>query len=83
MNKPVMVLKSCELHAPSQISCISVSDCPNLTYHEETKMHHLVSIATDWTLLIDRLARNCRNISDEVFPCIHLGDRYEILQLHF
>ena len=31
----------------------------------------------DWTLLIDRQAANCRNTSDEVFPRIYLGDRYE------
>ena len=48
-----------------------------LSRFEETKVHHLVSIATDWTLMMDRrLAANCRNISDEVFPGIHLGDRY-------
>jgi len=47
-----------------------------LSVFEETKVHHLVTIATDWTLLMDRrLAANCRNISDEVFPGIHLGDR--------
>jgi len=47
-----------------------------LSRFEETEVHHLVSIATDWTLMMDRrLAANCRNISDEVFPGIHLGDR--------
>ena len=70
--------QSCELHSPKCISCISVDNCSDLMYHEETKVHHLLSIATDWTLLIDRHAANCRNIADEVFPRIYLGDRYEI-----
>lgn len=47
-----------------------------LSRFEETNVHHLITIATDWTLMMDRrLAANCRNISDEVFPGIHLGDR--------
>ena len=47
-----------------------------LSRHEETCLHHLVSVTTDWTLMMDRrLAANCRNISDEVFPGIHLGDK--------
>ena len=70
---------SCELHSPKRITCISVDNCSNLMFHEETKLHHLSSIATDWTLLIDRHAANCRNISDEVFPRIHLGDRYDTI----
>lgn len=45
--------------------------------NEETQPHHLISVATDWTLSTNRtLAANCRNISDEVFPGIHLGDRF-------
>jgi len=47
-----------------------------LSRYEETCLHHLVSVTTDWTLMMDRrLAANCRNISDEVFPGIHLGDK--------
>jgi len=75
INHQLVYPLSCELHAPKQISCISVENCSNLTYHEETKVHHLSSIATDWTLLIDRLAANCRNTSDEVYPRIYVGDR--------
>lgn len=49
-----------------------------LSKFEETQPHHLISIATDWTLLMgNRLAANCRNISDEVYPGIHLGDRLD------
>ena len=66
----------CQLHADSLISCLRASSCDGLSFYEETKLYHLSSIAEDWTLHIDRLAANCRNISDEVFPGIHLGDRY-------
>ena len=74
-------LDKCSLHSPKcmnkcRVCRYSVENCSNLTYQEETKVHHLYSIATDWTLLIDRQAANCRNISDEVFPSIYLGDRY-------
>ena len=41
----------------------------------ETEVWQLTAITTDWTLLINRMAANCRNISDEVFPGIHVGDR--------
>ena len=68
---------SCESHSAKQISCLSVDNCSKLLYLEETKVHHLSSISMDWTLLIDRQAANCRNTSDEVFPRIYLGDRYE------
>ena len=68
---------SCESHSAKQISCLSVDNCSKLLYLEETKVHHLSSISMDWTLLIDRQAANCRNTSDEVFPSIYLGDRYE------
>ena len=73
---------SCESHSHKRIPCISVDNCSNLMFHEETKLYHLSSIATDWTLLIDRHAANCRNISDEVFPRIYLGDRYEKFAIH-
>ena len=68
---------SCESHSAKRISCLSVDNCSNLLYQQETKVHHLSSISMDWTLLIDRQAANCRNTSDEVFPRIYLGDRYE------
>ena len=75
-------LNKCFLNSPKCINkcrqcSFSVENCSNLTFQEETKLHHLYSIATDWTLLIDRQAANCRNISDEVFPSIFLGDRYD------
>ena len=76
----------CSLHSPKCLNkcrqcSFSAENCSNLTFQEETKLHHLYSIATDWTLLIDRQAANCRNISDEVFPSIFLGDRYENRQI--
>ena len=42
----------------------------------ETEVWQLSAIASDWTLTINRMAANCRNISDEVFPGIHVGDRF-------
>ena len=44
----------------------------------ETEVWQLSAIASDWTLTINRLAANCRNISDEVYPGIHVGDRFNI-----
>ncbi|CAB4064256.1 unnamed protein product [Lepeophtheirus salmonis] len=44
-------------------------------YTEETNFHHLLIIASDWTINLNKLAANCRNISDEVFPGIHVGDK--------
>jgi hypothetical protein len=44
----------------------------------ETEVWQLSAIASDWTLTINRMAANCRNISDEVFPGIHVGDRSKI-----
>ena len=46
----------------------------------ETEVWQLSAIATDWTLMINRLAANCRNISDEVFPGIHVGDRLRFVR---
>jgi hypothetical protein len=48
----------------------------------ETEVWQLSAIATDWTLMINRLAANCRNISDEVFPGIHVGDRLRLVTCH-
>lgn len=43
---------------------------------EETSAFQLSRVDVDISLKINRnLAANCRNISDEVFPGIHLGDR--------
>jgi hypothetical protein len=45
-------------------------------YDEETSAYQLTQISVDWSLKLNRhLPANCRNISDEVFPGIHLGDR--------
>eukprot|EP00093_Oithona_nana_P008005 08005.XXX_316132_318427_1 [CDS] Oithona nana genome sequencing. len=45
-------------------------------YYEETSAYELSKVDPDWSLKLNRnLAANCRNISDEVFPGIHLGDR--------
>jgi hypothetical protein len=45
----------------------------------ETEVWQLSAIASDWTLTINRMAANCRNISDEVYPGIHVGDRSPFL----
>ena len=86
-TKCTLFPSSCSLLSPKCINqcrqCRFRVDISNLTFLEETKVHHLYSIATDWTLLIDRQAANCRNISDEVFPSIFLGDRYEFFIYHF
>lgn len=43
---------------------------------EETSAWQLSNVDVDWSMKLNRnLAANCRNISDEVFPGIHLGDR--------
>jgi len=45
-------------------------------FNEETNAHQLSKVDCDVSLKLNRhLAANCRNISDEVFPGIHLGDR--------
>nr|ACO12051.1 Dual specificity protein phosphatase 3 [Lepeophtheirus salmonis] len=49
--------------------------CVVLDYTEETNFHHLLIIASDWTINLNKLAANCRSISDEVFPGIHVGDK--------
>ena len=47
-------------------------------YYEETSAYELSKVDPDWSLKLNRnLAANCRNISDEVFPGIHLGDRWK------
>ena len=44
--------------------------------YEETSPYRLSQVTVDWSMKLNRnLAANCRNISDEVFPGIHLGDR--------
>jgi len=48
----------------------------------ETTVWQLSAIAGDWTLTINRMAANCRNISDEVFPGIHVGDWFETCLLY-
>ena len=39
------------------------------------KIPELRSIASDYTLAIEPMSPNCRNISDEVFPGLFLGDK--------
>ena len=50
--------------------------CYEPEFGVETDFRLLGHVAADYTLSINRLAKGCRNISDEVFPGIHLGDRY-------
>ncbi len=45
------------------------------SYEIETSAYQLSLVEVEWSLKVNRLAANCRNISDEVFPGIHLGDR--------
>ena len=52
-------------------------EIPEGLFYEETSIEVLDSIATDWTLAIEKLAANCSNISDEVYPGVHLGNKYE------
>ena len=45
-------------------------------YYKILKLRLSVKVDVDWSQkLNNHLAANCRNISDEVFPGIHLGDR--------
>lgn len=47
----------------------------DLDFNELTDSRVLNAIATDYTLAINKLEKNCRNISDEVFPGVRVGDR--------
>jgi len=40
-----------------------------------TTMELLISVSTDSDLYIDKMPGNCRNISDEVWAGIHVGDK--------
>ena len=51
-------------------------------FNEETNAYQLSKVDCDVSQKLNRhLAANCRNISDEVFPGIHLGDRSAISDL--
>ena len=66
-----------ENQIPTEIPEIPVEIPDN--YYEETSAYDLSKVDCDWSLKLNRnLAANCRNISDEVFPGIHLGDRSEL-----
>jgi len=41
----------------------------------ETRMELLAAVSTDSDLYLAKMPGNCRNISDEVFPGIHVGDK--------
>jgi protein-tyrosine phosphatase len=43
--------------------------------YEETSAYSLSQVSVDASLKLVNLPANCRNISDEVFPGLHLGDR--------
>ncbi len=43
-------------------------------FSEETSVSVLNSVISDFTLNLSKLAKNCRNIADEVFPGILLGE---------
>ncbi len=47
----------------------------------ETNAYQLSLVEVEWALKLNRLAANCRNISDEVFPGIHVGDRFKIIAI--
>ena len=44
--------------------------------YEETSAYSLSQVSVDASLKLVNLPANCRNISDEVFPGLHLGDRW-------
>jgi len=54
----------------SRMTCIYEPD--DLT---ETRMELLAAVSTDSDLYLAKMPGNCRNISDEVFPGIHVGDK--------
>lgn len=69
-----------ELPTTQQCTCqartkfLNIYNCYN--DYEETTAYQLSQVAVDWSMKLNRnLAANCRNISDEVFPGLHLGDR--------
>jgi len=41
----------------------------------ETRAELLVQVATDSDLYLGKCPAKCRNISDEVFPGLHVGDK--------
>lgn len=44
-------------------------------FDEETDVKLLLDVASSWTESSNKMPCNCRNISDEVFPGIHVGDK--------
>jgi predicted enzyme related to lactoylglutathione lyase len=51
---------------------------PNLwepQFDEETDVKLLLDVASTWIESNNKMPCNCRNISDEVFPGIHVGDK--------
>jgi hypothetical protein len=48
-------------------------DLWNQDKFEQTDLSLLREVSTDWTL--NKMPKNVRNISDEVYPGIHVGDK--------
>lgn len=44
-------------------------------YYTLTNAELLGEVSTDSNLILNKMPSNCRNISDEVFPGIHVGDK--------
>ena len=42
---------------------------------ETTDYRLLSSVTNDYSYTNYKLSKNCRNISDEVFPGVHVGDK--------
>ena len=55
-------------------------DIPEGLFYEETSAEELDSIATDWTLAIDKnLSANCRYKTNLVYSSTRLGSHYFLL----
>ena len=66
----------CPVPRPYDINDASLNPYNYYNEAEETDAYQLSKVTVDWSMKFNNhLAANCRNISDEVFPGVHLGDR--------
>jgi len=69
----------CPVPRTNDIDDVSLNPYNYYNEAEETNAYQLSKVTVDWSMRISHssqnLAANCRNISDEVFPGVHLGDR--------
>ena len=70
----------CPVPRTNDIDDVSLNPYNYYNEAEETNAYQLSKVTVDWSMRISHssqnLAANCRNISDEVFPGVHLGDRW-------